>query len=360
MGEFAIERRSLDLAALAGAGWRWWIGELSAMLPAGIAAALGRRGGGVVIDLLDDEIVATGAGGAELLRLSRRATEGARLSPALRHMLEGARIVARLRSEAVLRRNVSLPFAARRELRRILDFELERQSPIDPELVYFDYRIRSRDRRANKLEVELRIIRRETVDEALALCRALGLDVAGIAIAGEAGSTADSEFRPSQALSAPPRRRRRAIPALAAGAAALAAAVIVVHLIRYEAAATALAAEVAQAKAASRETEALGRQIVQEREKAGFVLRQKEAPLMAKILAEVTRRLPDGSWIFQLEIRGNEVRIHGYSPQASSLIGLFDDAPMFANARFRSPLTRGSKGDVERFDLSFDVTEGKS
>ena len=359
MRNLAIQRRSLDLAALAGAGWRWWTGELLAMLPEGIAQAL-RGGGAVTIELRDGDVLATDERGAVLLRLPRQEIEGARLPPALRDRLAGARIVVRLPQQQVLRRAVSLPFAARRDLRRILDFELERQSPIDPEQIYADHRISHRDRRANKLKAEMRIIRRETVDNALALCRALGLDASGIVIGGEEASAAESEFRPPRGLLARPRPRSRAVPALAAAAAALAAAAIIVPLIRYDAAVTALAAEVAEAKSAARATEALARQIGQEREKASFVLRQKEAPLLAKVLAEVARRLPDGSWIFQFEMQGREVRIHGYSPQASSLIGLFDGAPFFANARFRSPLTRAAKGDVERFDLSFEVTEQTS
>jgi len=87
-------------------------------------------------------------------------------------------------SEA-FRRSVRLPAAAAGSLREILRHELERQSPIDPKDVFFDYSVRDRNKAANRLEVELRIVKRHSIERAIALCRSLGLEPVTIGIKGD-------------------------------------------------------------------------------------------------------------------------------------------------------------------------------
>src|SRR5258705_6173079 len=84
-----------------------------------------------------------------------------------------------------LRRIVHLPLAAGANLREILRHEVDRQSPIDPDQIYFDYSVRQRDKAANRLEVELRIVKRESIARAIALCRSLGLEPVLIGVTGD-------------------------------------------------------------------------------------------------------------------------------------------------------------------------------
>jgi general secretion pathway protein L len=88
-----------------------------------------------------------------------------------------------------------------------------------------------------------------------------------------------------------------------------------------------------------------------------FLAQQKQSPLLVKILAEVTKILPDNTWLVEFELHGREVRIRGYSAAASSLIALFDNSRLFTNAQFRAPSMQGQNG-AERFDLSFEVKGG--
>jgi Tfp pilus assembly protein PilN len=88
-----------------------------------------------------------------------------------------------------------------------------------------------------------------------------------------------------------------------------------------------------------------------------FLAQLKQSPLLVKILAEATRVLPDNTWLVEFELQGHELRLHGYSGSASSLIAVFDNSQFFTNAQFRSPLIQGERG-LERFDLSFDVRGG--
>jgi general secretion pathway protein L len=360
MRQFALQSGSLDLRGLVAGAWRWWVRELCAMVPPALAIALGRGKIAFAIDLLENDIVVQRIAGdatKNVLRVARTEAKMTRISSETAGAVDGAAILVRLPRQDVLNRTITLPFAARRELRSILEFELDRHSPIDPTRVYFGYGVKHRDRHRRQLEVELHIVRRETVEEALSLCRSIGFEPTAVGIAGDTAGAEDGGLMPPGK-----RLTRRRLPqrlpfGLGLGAFVLATALLIAHVVRYEAAMTALATEVAQARDAARETEAVRRRLDQETLKENFLARQKAAPLFSKVLAEVSRVLPDRTWVFEFEMRGSEVRLHGYSPQASSLIGLFDNAPMFSNARFRSPLTRGPGGNADRFDISFDVKE---
>ncbi|WP_048860910.1 PilN domain-containing protein, partial [Acidisphaera rubrifaciens] len=82
--------------------------------------------------------------------------------------------------------------------------------------------------------------------------------------------------------------------------------------------------------------------------------RQREMePLM--LLDELTRLVPDTMWVSQLTVRGRGIEMIGYSPRVSDLITRIENHEIFYNPEFRSPITRSTAGEGERFDLAFDV-----
>ena len=89
-----------------------------------------------------------------------------------------------------------------------------------------------------------------------------------------------------------------------------------------------------------------------------FLSRQKRAPLFAAILADVTRTLPDGTWLTQFDLSGSKIRIEGYSRSASDLIAVFERSGRFTNAQFAAPVTQGPTPMIDRFDLSFEIAGG--
>ena len=258
------------------------------------------------------------------------------------------------RSE-VLRRVLHLPLAAVGNLREILRHELERQSPIDPSAVYFDHSIRERDQAANRLEVELRIVKRASIERAIGLCRFLGLEPVSVGINGDDFLFNRSELPLNRPAVMRALWRRWSAPALSALILLLGIAVLTGSLARNEIAAAELADRVADAQAKAAAVRDLRDEIASAEKRAEFVTSEKQRPMMVRILAELTRTLPDGTWIFSLQVNGGEVRIRGFSSSASALIALFDKSAIFANAQFRAPLTQGQQSGIERFDLSFQV-----
>lgn len=364
MRAWLIRLGSTDVTVLAVAAWRWWVSELAAMIPPSWRAALQmRRSFSVVLDVSEDEVVVgrTKDGAyTELAQLSRGEVDERSIA-ALAAMLgspETPAILLRLPTKQVLRRRLGLPKVAPKELGQLLVHEVERQCPLDSRLIYHDHWIVARDKAAHRLEVELRMVRRSVVDDAAGLARRLGFVPGAIVFIGDDRAAPLFRLPRSGLAGKGPRIETVWSVASVTLPAILAAAVIGVALDRNVREMDALDAKVAAAKAQAQVVEGLRREIAKTRDRIEFLPRQKQVPSAAAVLAEVTRLLPDGTWLFEFELNGRELRIRGYSPAASSLVGIFDSASLFANARFRSSLTAGPRSDLERFDLSCDLRGG--
>lgn len=360
MRRVAPQLLSTDLPSLAGAAWRWWLGELRALMPARLLAS---RHGTLVIDLLDGEVAMFYRGEDRRFESSRISADQLKaalpptaLAEQLRRLAASPYdVLVRLPPEKLLRKVVRLPLAAGRRLRAILAHEIDRQTPLDSSQVYFDYRILARDKAAGTVEVELAIIKHETALRADKLLRWLGIEAAAIGLADDRALTQRYDLLPGKSAAARQQSRRLLNAALAAVAGLLALAMLGAFLWQEENLASAVAAQLGQFKGSVQAVAQLRKDIDQATKQAGFLAQQKQQPLLVKILDETTQLLPDGSWLFGFEVNGSEVRLHGYSPMASKLIAAFDGSPLFTNARFRAPLTQGPGSGLERFDLSFDL-----
>ena len=91
-----------------------------------------------------------------------------------------------------------------------------------------------------------------------------------------------------------------------------------------------------------------------------FALERKYAfPPTVQVLDEVTKLLPDDTWLTQMELktttRGKdtqrELMLRGESGNAGRLITLFEESKVFAQAAPRSPTTKIQPGTGEIFDL---------
>ena len=83
-----------------------------------------------------------------------------------------------------------------------------------------------------------------------------------------------------------------------------------------------------------------------------------------EVLEELTRLLPDTTWIWNLKYNGKEIELSGFSDSASDLIPLLDKSPLFEKVEFMAPVTKemqmrgdGNK-EKERFKIKARI-EGK-
>ncbi len=79
---------------------------------------------------------------------------------------------------------------------------------------------------------------------------------------------------------------------------------------------------------------------------------------MTQLLDDMTRIIPDDTWVNRVDFSDGEIQLQGQSGAAAGLIGLIEASPTFHNARFRSPVTQIARTSQERFHLSADTVQG--
>jgi general secretion pathway protein L len=264
-------------------------------------------------------------------------------------------IVLAFPESQIWRVRLSLPNGQSRMLRKAIRYEIERLSPIDANEVYFDFAKSAAATATGMREIEARVIHRDVVDVAVATCVAANLRVGAIEFAGD-GRRADWRSLPVDHRAFARRLWRRWNVAILASATMLLALMLVfAAYARGNAQREAAMSAVAQERERAATVEHLQQQIRATASAGEFVNRQKNAPMLASILAEVSRILPDNTWVTQMTLSDGKLRLEGYSRASSDLIVLFDRSPHFANAQFVAPQTRDEQTKVEHFDLSLDI-----
>lgn len=350
--------RVSSIGALIVRFFRWWFAELAACLPAGLRWS--RRRPSLIVALRDDSVhvsVHHGDARRQLGILSLDEQSGPRLRATFDQLVrniarQSVEIAVELPSDRVLRREIELPIAATENLREVLSFEMDRHTPFQSEEVAFDHRLIRTDAEAKRIAVELAIVPRAVYDEAVALADTLGVSPERIGL-GER----ESEFNFMPVLEHGKRSGSRIVPGLALLAIALAAAAMYLPLHMRHAALAELEHELAEGRAAALEVDALRQRTGVALERARFLFDHRLAsPTAVALLDEVTKRLPDGTWLTQLRVRGNQIVLAGYSPAAASLVAGLEDSPLLSEVHFASPVMVDPRVGLERFSLSAVVT----
>lgn len=76
---------------------------------------------------------------------------------------------------------------------------------------------------------------------------------------------------------------------------------------------------------------------------------------LVSILEEMSRIIPDSTWLTDIEISGEEVIFSGFSQSAAALIPLLEDSKLFQAPTFRSPVVRVANQSGERFTIAMGV-----
>lgn len=269
---------------------------------------------------------------------------------------ESQRQILLLPAERTLRRRLTLPIAAEEHLVQVLGFEIDRQTPFRADQIYFDHRVIKRDLVARNMIVELLAVPRAVLDQALQALGPMPLDSADVAIAD----------LPSGFNLLPPDRRARRIDKrlrinliLAFCAIALLALVMWQSLDLREKAIETLSDEVAQARTLATQSAELKRQLRDAIQGANFLAKKKsEQAVTVDVLAEVTRLVPDDTWLERLSFVGTQVQLQGQSARADKLIGILTKSTCLTNPQFQGIIQPDGTTGKERFSLAADLKPG--
>lgn len=79
--------------------------------------------------------------------------------------------------------------------------------------------------------------------------------------------------------------------------------------------------------------------------------RKHDSPLTVIVLEALSQILPDHTYVTELRIEGDKLRLIGVTKDAPSLIGLMEQSSQFTRATFFAPTTRAPNETGERFHI---------
>jgi general secretion pathway protein L len=250
-----------------------------------------------------------------------------------------------------------LPSLTESNLRRALYFEIDRQTPFRSDDVYFDYRVVARNPQAKDITVELTTVPRSIVDETLSRVREWGLQPSVVDVAdsdkqlgigvnllkGVDGEESGFWRSPLNVAST----------MLFIG---LLAAVFYVPMNQMATMDESLAAQVSEERDRAKHSLAVRDELEQAIRASHFLdERKKNLPGTLRMLDELTKALPDSTWLFTMSLQSSQVKISGYSAGAANLISVLGTRPLFKNPAFSSPITQDTQSKLERFDILLNV-----
>ena len=201
--DFTSQRAAPAWRTMLAGLWRWWIDELSQMVPERFAVL--RHAARVPFLAIERDEVSlveprpAPARGAGEPRSPGRGAPPAGGAGLLERVGEAARPRADLpaQDEALVRR-VAMPSATEENLRQVLGFEWTASRRFGADDVFFDYRVVSRDAAAAQLVVQLAVARRELVDARVEELRARGVSVQGVSVRDDMKHPAPLDLLPSE------------------------------------------------------------------------------------------------------------------------------------------------------------------
>jgi general secretion pathway protein L len=118
-----------------------------------------------------------------------------------------------------------------------------------------------------------------------------------------------------------------------------------------------LEAAIAEVQDEAREVAQIRKQIEDASEAAGFLAsRRAGAPLAIEVLADVTRILPDDTFLDRLVIGADAVQMQGKSRNAQQLIEKVNESPLLDAAAFRGSTRLDARSGLEIFEVNASVT----
>jgi general secretion pathway protein L len=344
----------------------WWGGELREILPAAWREKLFTPKRAVLFRLSQDELeVGVMASGQQHQLAVLPLSEDPRLHlQKLRELLVERELMESPRElligeDMVLRKEVTLPLAAESGLARALTYEMDRQTPFRAEDVYFDCRVLKRDRDIGQIRVELLLTPRSELDAQLGVLKERGLVPSGVDV-DLGGTPAGVNLLPADQRLRVVNWRTRFNWALAGVFVILLAGVMAQSLWLRRHQVEAVEQAIEDVRSEAMRVQQIRQQITDAREAAGFLTERRASALpTVKVLAEVTRILPDDTYLDRLLIGEGSVQMQGKSSNAQRLIELINQSKYFNNAAFRGANRLDSRTQREIFDLSANSSPGE-
>jgi general secretion pathway protein L len=334
---------------------RWWGGELSALLPVRWRQAFAGGERWYVLER-GDGVWQLRRAGESLSIADAHDTDTldhrvALLARALGECDPTDRRIALLMPEAqVLRRRLVLPVAARDNLRQVVGYDIDRQTPFRAEDIHFGVRELGEGGPEGRFVAELAATPRASLDPLLDELVALRVAPDRVDVPLGYGLAGVDLLPPARTPRRVDRRRRLNL-ALIAAIVLLLLSAMAAWLHNRHAALEIMRADVDAMQADAQRVKSLRQRLMDSAGASGFLVRRKsESPSILHVLDELTHRLPDDTWLerFTLNATG-QIGFQGQSPQAARLIDALKGARSIGEPSFQGTIQTDPTSGKERF-----------
>lgn len=347
-----------QIAPRAGLFLRWWRASLLAWLPLRWQWALGWAPARMLLQPQGDILLLVREVGSERTQVATLPwpCDVALLARVLPPRLYRLPRCWLLPADQVLRRTLRLPAAAATRLRDVMTFEIDRQTPFTSAQVSFDVRALG-TAAAEQLDAELVVMPLARLEQWRHSLAGWADVLSGIDVVDASGVPLQVNLLPLA------QRQRTADPQLRVELLLACAAVVMLALAgnrlldNREQAADALRSEVERSARNARGVANERAQLQALVDGAGFLERQHaQRPGMLAVWTELSRLLPDGSYLEKLGVENNQVQLIGLSREANQLVPLLQASPLWQRVNLTGVLqAEGTAGARDRFTLTAEL-----
>ncbi|GAB3114788.1 PilN domain-containing protein [Aestuariicella hydrocarbonica] len=354
-------------------GWQWWLSQLQQMLPANATTWFHANQPRLLIEFERGQLTcrfqrtvqdktkdsSSLKADRQIFTLNTDEVTAAQLDDIRSKLAEavsdsrthGITSVVCLAANQALVKTLRLPLATVDNLRDVLGFEMDRFTPFRSEQVYYDYCITSREPVKQTLTLQLAVIPRATLAPVFAVLDQLNLHPDQVGL--RCNSIEQVEFNFITDRSEKMKKDSRYRWRLAGIAMLLLSAIIVLPLWHLHQLSADLRAEIDGVKQEALDASALLRiQQTLEQQLRDVITIKNQQVAIVDILRELTSIVPMDTWITRLEFNRDQLKLHGESGNASKLIEILDNSPLFTDVSFYSPVTSNPRTGKQRFVIT--------
>lgn len=348
----------------------WWAAELLPLIPTGIKRLFAVPHEQLLITADDDSwyLWQSNEAGYKLLDTILRDGDEeqarARVLACMDHFGEGVTAaVYCISSDSILYKSIRMPAAAEANLKQAVAFEVDRQTPFSEKNVYFDVSVAERE--PPFLTVDLVLAQRQQVDQYIEEMGGLGVRLHAVDINKAPVMLDDQESEPdAMGINLLPReqRVRKANKRVRLNWALAGLVFLLLGLVMFESLylrnqiVNQLQAEKDAMRSEALQVNSLRQQLDDELAAANFLAEKRiNTPLTLDVLADVSSRVPEDTWIQRLQITGTELQLQGLSDGAQKLVGVLNDSGALSDTLFKGAISTDQRLNKERFTAAATI-----
>ena len=264
----------------------------------------------------------------------------------------------RISHKLILQKEITLPLATEENLENVISYEIDRYTPFKKEDVYFNVRVKERDKKEKKIYVILSVIKKHILDDVLEFSKACDLSVGDIFRVEDSGEEKINFTGFLGSLNSTS-KSSASIKWLWWITILLAICALIMPIAKNYWLGQQLNEELAVMEGEVKDVRELLAQYKDVKNNVSLVEKLNvNNTKVIKLLNDLTKIIPDDTSLNRLSLEEGIVRIQGLSDAASRLIPMLDASDEFVDVRFVAPVTRDGTSGKEKFTIEIALNGG--